>query len=186
MYDPFWEAAQDLDIPLSLHTGTNRPSPVKSVTTSGVSQSGANRVNAEYWVRMSLSHMVLSGVFERYPDLKVIEVEHDLAWIPFFFSRLDVTYIERHTQTPYRYKGDILPSDFMRRNVFHSFQEDGLGIRDRDIIGVENLLWGSDYPHAESTFPKSQEILDNILEGVPEEEKALIVGGNAARLYKLT
>ena len=185
MYDPFWEAAQDMDIPLSLHTGTNRPSLVKTETTSGVSQSGANRVNAEYWVRMSLSHMVLSGVFEKYPNLKVVEVEHDLAWIPFFFNRLDVTYIERHTQAPYRYKGDILPSDFMRGNVYHSFQEDGLGIRDRDIIGVENLLWGSDYPHAESTFPKSQEILDNILEGVPEEEKALIVGGNAARLYKL-
>ena len=83
------------------------------------------------------------------------------------------------------YKGEALPSDFMRSNVYHSFQEDGLGIRDRDIIGVENLLWGSDYPHAESTFPESQRILDEILVGVPEDEKALIVGGNAARLYNL-
>ena len=55
----------------------------------------------------------------------------------------------------------------------------------RDIIGVDRLLWGSDYPHAESTFPKSREILDSILVDVPDEEKALIVGGNAARLYKI-
>jgi len=71
-------------------------------------------------------------------------------------------------------------------NVFHSFQEDDLGIRDRDIIGVGNLLWGSDYPHPESTFPKSQEILDRILCDVPDEERALIVGGNASKLYKFT
>ena len=67
--------------------------------------------------------------------------------------RMDVTYIERRPQAPYRFKGDALPSDFMRRNVYHSFQDDGLGVRDRDIIGVDKLMWVSDYPHAESTFP---------------------------------
>ena len=76
-----------------------------------------------------------------------------------------------------------MPSDFMRSNVYHSFQEDALGIQLRHLIGVENLMWGSDYPHSESTFPKSLEILDSILEGVPEEEKAMIVGENAARVY---
>ncbi len=185
MYDPFWAEAQELNFPLSLHTSTERPSVAKNATVSGVAQSGANRVNAEYWVRMSLAQMVLCGIFERFPKLNIVEVEHDLAWIPFFYNRLDVTYIERVTQAPYRYKGDVLPSDFMRSNVYHSFQEDGLGVRDRDIIGVNNLLWGSDYPHAESTFPESQRILDEIMEGVPEDEKALIVGGNAARLYNL-
>jgi predicted TIM-barrel fold metal-dependent hydrolase len=64
-----------------------------------------------------------------------------------------------------------------------SFQEDDIGIRLRDIIGVDGLMWGSDYPHSESTFPKSREILDRILDGVPADEKAKIVGANAARLY---
>ena len=59
-----------------------------------------------------------------------------------------------------------------------------MGIRDRAIIGVENLMWGSDYPHQESTWPKSREILDQILVDVPEDEKVLIAGENVARLYQ--
>ena len=185
-YEPFWAAAEELDIPLSLHTATNRTTPPAAVVEdAAISQSGAARVNSEYWVRMSLCHMVYSGIFERYPNLQVVNVENDLAWLPYFLNRLDITYIERPTQTTFRFKNDALPSDFMSRNIYHSFQEDALGVRDRDIIGVDRLLWGSDYPHAESTFPKSQEILDSILEGVPEDEKALIVGGNTAKLYKI-
>jgi predicted TIM-barrel fold metal-dependent hydrolase len=76
-----------------------------------------------------------------------------------------------------------LPSDFFHSNVYLSFQEDDIGIRLRDVIGVDQLMWGSDYPHAESTFPKSREILDRILEGVPQDEKAQIVGTTTARLY---
>jgi len=64
-----------------------------------------------------------------------------------------------------------------------SFQEDAIGIRLRDAIGVDNMMWGSDYPHSESTFPQSRKILAEILAGVPDEEQAKIVGGNAARVY---
>jgi hypothetical protein len=82
-----------------------------------------------------------------------------------------------------RFRDGMLPSDFFRRNVFISFQEDDLGIQLRSHIGVENLLWGSDYPHAESTFPRSRQIVDRILQGIPETEQAMIAGANAARLY---
>ncbi len=98
-------------------------------------------------------------------------------------KRMDTTYVERHSQAAYRYSSDALPSDFMRRNVYHGFQEDELGIRLRDIISVDRIMWGSDYPHAESTFPESQRILNEIMEGVPEEERAMLVGGNCAELY---
>ncbi|MBM3924640.1 MAG: amidohydrolase [SAR202 cluster bacterium] len=186
MYEPFWNAVEEVDLPLSLHVSTNRPDTQAPKRENLAAQSGGNRVNAEYWLRQSLCHLIYSGVFERHPGVKVVNVEHDLAWIPFFIQRMDVTYIERPTQTPYRFKSAALPSDFMRRNVFHSFQEDGLGVRDRGLIGPDNLLWGSDYPHAESTFPKSQQILESILEGVPEEDRLKIIGGNTKRLYKIT
>src|SRR5215469_1789810 len=64
-----------------------------------------------------------------------------------------------------------------------SFQEDAIGIRLRDVIGVDNMMWGSDNPHSESTFPQSRKILAEILEGVPEDEQAKIAGGNTARVY---
>jgi hypothetical protein len=90
----------------------------------------------------------------------------------------------------------MLPSDFFRRNVVLSFQEDAIGIRLRDVIGPDNMIWdnmmwGSDYPHSESTFPQSRKILAEILEGVPDDEQAKpaldpdpgIAGGNTARVY---
>ena len=93
----------------------------------------------------------------------------------------------------------MLPSDFFRRNpgsgsgagFVLSFQEDAIGIRLRDVIGVDNMMWGSDYPHSESTFPQSRKILAEILKGVPEDEQAKpapdpdpgIAGGNTARVY---
>jgi predicted TIM-barrel fold metal-dependent hydrolase len=77
----------------------------------------------------------------------------------------------------------VLPSDFFRRNVVLSFQEDAIGIRLRDVIGIDNMMWGSDYPHSESTFPQSRKILAEILAGVPEDEQAKIVSGNTARVY---
>jgi predicted TIM-barrel fold metal-dependent hydrolase len=88
----------------------------------------------------------------------------------------------------------MLPSDFFRRNVVLSFQEDAIGIRLCDVIGPDNMMWdnmmwdnmmwGSDDPHSESTFPQSQKILAEIPEGVPDDEQAEIVGLNTARVYK--
>ena len=75
------------------------------------------------------------------------------------------------------------PSDFFRRNVVLSFQEDAIGIRLRDVIGVDNMMWGSDYPHSESTFPRSRQILSEILAGVPEADQAKIAAVNTARVY---
>ncbi|MCH6583187.1 MAG: hypothetical protein IH808_09240 [Proteobacteria bacterium] len=86
-------------------------------------------------------------------------------------SRMDNFYMQRAAGVHgKRFQGDTLPSDFFRSNIFIGFQEDELGIQLRHHIGVDNLLWGSDYPHAESTFPKSREILERILAGIPEEE----------------
>ena len=184
-YEPLWSAAQDLSIPLSLHVGTNRPGPgqefakVESFRPSFM-------CNSVHWVRMSLGDMIFSGVFERYPNLQVGSVEHELSWVPHFLERLDYTYTQRvQLDSWHRYKEDMLPSDYFHRNVFVGFQEDELGIRLRDVIGVNNLQWGSDYPHQESTFPRTQAILKDILADCSEEDKAKIVCENAARVYHL-
>ncbi len=130
--------------------------------------------------------MIFSGVFERHPKLQIGSIEMGLSWGPHFLDRIDYTYNQRQVEfTPYRFKEDMLPSDYFHRNVFLGFQEDAVGIRLRDIIGVDSLMWGGDYPHPESTFPRSRQIIDEILMECTEEEKAKITGENAARVYNL-
>ena len=187
-YDPIWAAAQDLDFPLGLHAATNAAGAPEVIMEIGrsVVTIHARVCNMDHYVRMSLSEMIYSGVFQRFPRLQIGSVEFELSWIPHFLDRLDFNYTQRGIQGRIeRFKNDMIPSDFFHRNVFVGFQEDALGIKMRDIIGVDNLQWGSDYPHTESTFPKSREILEEILVECTDEEKAKIAGGNAARIYKI-
>jgi len=181
-YEAFWAAAQALDMPLSLHTATRRQG-TNSGAASRTVRDASRRATKAFLPATSLCDMIFSGVCERYQSLKVAIVEFELAWAPHLLNTMDYTYRERHEEAAYRFKDGLLPRDFFHRNVVLSFQEDAVGIRLRDIIGVDNLMWGSDYPHSESTFPRSREILAQILAGVPDDERVKIVGQNAARLY---
>jgi predicted TIM-barrel fold metal-dependent hydrolase len=181
-YEPFWAAAQALDMPLSLHTATRRQGKIRGAGERTL-RDASSRATKVFYPATSMCDMIFAGVFERYPNLKLAIVEFELAWVPHLLSSMDYTYRERHEEAFYRFKDGCRPSDFFHRNVFLSFQEDAIGIRLRDIIGVDNMMWGSDYPHSESTFPQSRQILAQILAGVPEDDCAKIVGGNTARLY---
>jgi predicted TIM-barrel fold metal-dependent hydrolase len=181
-YEPFWAAAQALDMPLSLHTATRRQGKIRGAGERTL-RDASSRATKVFYPATSMCDMIFSGVFERYPNLKLVIVEFELAWVPHLLSTMDYTYRERHEEALYRFKDSMRPSDFFHRNVLLSFQEDDIGIRLRDVIGVDNIMWGSDYPHSESTFPQSRKILAQLLAGVPEDEQAKIVGGNTARLY---
>ena len=182
-YERLWATAQDLHMPLSLHTGTARWTPGADLVPFD-QVDALVFANLEGEVRESIGAIILSGVFERYPTLKVGAIEFEVLWAPYFIGRIDYAYKEKAMGFKgKRFKDDALPSDFFHSNIFISFQEDDLGIQLRHQVGVENLMWGSDYPHAESTFPRSREIVERILQGVPEQEKAQIAGGNTARLY---
>ena len=146
----------------------------------------AQKCTIGHWMQMSIAQMIFSGVFERYPKLQVGAVEAELSWVPYFIDRLDFHYTQQAKGDRwYIFKEAMLPSQYFHRNMFLGFQEDALGIRLRDVIGVDKLQWGSDYPHHESTWPKSQQILEEILADCTEEEKAKIAGGNASRIYRL-
>jgi predicted TIM-barrel fold metal-dependent hydrolase len=181
-YEPFWAAAEALGMPLSLHTATRRQGKIRGAGAKTL-RDASSRATKAFYPALSLCDLIFAGVFERHPRLTLAIVEFELAWAPHVLSAMDYTYRERHEEALYRFKDGMRPSDFFRRNVVLSFQEDALGIRLRDAIGVDNLMWGSDYPHSESTFPRSREILAEILAGVPEDEQAKIVGGNTARVY---
>jgi predicted TIM-barrel fold metal-dependent hydrolase len=186
--EPFWQAAEELTMPLSLHVATDRGDPragdagfvldVKNVPPSAF-------VNKDFQVRQAFADLILSGVLERHPHLRVGTVEHELAWIPFFLEQMDYTYTDRPRRGDWHRfaDADTRPSHFFARQCFASFQEDRVGLRLRDEIGVGSLMWGSDYPHTESTFPRSRQILADILDGVSAADVARIVSSNAAALY---
>ena len=181
-YEPFWAAAESLGMPLSLHTATRREGKIRGAGAQTL-RDATSRSTKAFYPAMSMCDMIFSGVFERHPRLTLAIVEFELSWAPNVLAAMDYTYRERQEEAFCRFKGDMRPSDFFHTNVVLSFQEDAIGIRLRDVIGVDNMMWGSDYPHSESTFPQSRKILAEILSGVPADEQAKIVGGNAARVY---
>jgi predicted TIM-barrel fold metal-dependent hydrolase len=181
-YEPFWATAEALGMPLSLHTATRRQGKIRGAGDKTL-RDASSRSTKAFYPALSMCDLIFSGVFERYPRLTLAIVEFELSWAPHILTSMDYTYRERHGEAIYRFKDGMRPSDFFHRNVVLSFQEDAIGIRLRDAIGVDNMMWGSDYPHSESTFPRSRQILDEILAGVPADERAKIVGGNTARVY---
>jgi predicted TIM-barrel fold metal-dependent hydrolase len=182
-YERFWAAAESLDMPLNLHVATNRtPGEWKALF------SFSHHISApDYWVRTALADIILSGVFERHPGLRVGSVENEAGWAAFFLRRMDHLFKESLDFEDVRpnFKNDALPSDFFHRNVFVSFAEDEVAIANRDVIGVENLMWGNDYPHGESTFPRSREIVGRQLAGLGDEERLALTASNVAALYKI-
>jgi predicted TIM-barrel fold metal-dependent hydrolase len=181
-YENFWAAAASLEMPLSLHTATRRQGRIRGAGDRTL-RDASSRATKAFYPALSLCDMIFSGVFERHPRLVLAIVEFELAWAPHLLSTMDYTYRERHGEAIYRFKSGMRPSDFFRRSVVLSFQEDAIGIRLRDLIGVDNMMWGSDYPHSESTFPQSRRILSEILAGVPEDEQQKIAAINTARVY---
>jgi len=186
MYEDFWAAAVDLDLPVSMHVATGRSLLSASTTQTSV-QKGVTEAAfylQDHFVRKSIGEMIFSGVFMRHPDLKIGSIEHEVCWAPFFLFQADYLYTDRPVRGDWlRFPEGTLPSDYFKQNVFMSFQEDAVGIRVRDVCGIEGLMWGSDYPHTESTFPRSREITGEILAEVPQHEQEMILRDNAAKLY---
>ncbi len=183
VYDPLWSAIEEAGTPISQHVGAHSylfeimqrdPTPAK-----GVFQSLPPVFMAEV-----IANWIVPGVLDRHPRLKIVLVEAGLGWIPYYIGRLD-KMVERHGWGELGMNLPELPSHYWHNNMFASFEEDEFGIRVRHDLGVENLLWATDYPHPDSTWPHSQEVIHQHFDDVPVEEMRLIVGGNAARIYNL-
>jgi predicted TIM-barrel fold metal-dependent hydrolase len=178
-YDRFWAVAEELGMPVSLHIITNQ----KPITFNVISDT-----LAMVDVMQALTNMVFGGVFDRFPKLKVVSAENDGGWVGYFMERMDRVFTEprRNKRRNYPINGKgMLPSEYMRRNVALTFIRDRTAVEARHWIGVENLMWSSDYPHNDSTWPNSQATLDYVFAGVPDTDRSLIAAGNAERLYGL-
>jgi predicted TIM-barrel fold metal-dependent hydrolase len=190
LYDPFWAAAQELSMPLSLHVITG------AAGTSGrlahperreVRLKGASRLTRYMKLPLdaqaSFTDMILGGVLMRFPRLKLVSAENDSGWIAHYMYRLDHAFEKfgDFLETGL----DLKPSDYIRRQLWATFQDDPIGPLTWQYFGEDKFMWASDYPHTDSTFPHSREVIERDFANIPEAVKRKIVCDNAAGLYRM-
>ncbi len=176
-WEVLWEKAAGLGVSLSFHVGSGRhQAPVRgpggAVTNYVVTLTGAIE---------TATLLCATGILERHPELRVMMVECGSGWLAWALDAMDEAY--REHQMFVRPKLAELPSFYFRRQGGVTFQHDAVGIANRVKTGDRCLLWGSDYPHPEGTYPKSREILDEQFEGVPQESIDAITWRNTVELY---
>jgi predicted TIM-barrel fold metal-dependent hydrolase len=178
-YDRFWAAAQEMRMPLAMHIFTTA-NPNHGLPNWGPI---TNYALAQAGVAAVISDMICGGVCARFPELRFIPTEFETGWVGHFLQRLDwALHREPSSAAPEVTEN---PSFYFRQNFLMTFEDDRIGVMTREDIGVRNLMWGSDFPHHDSVFPRSQEVLDEIFEGVPDEDRWRITVANACELYDL-
>jgi predicted TIM-barrel fold metal-dependent hydrolase len=126
---------------------------------------------------------IMGGVFERFPKLKVVFVEPGLGWVSWWLYIVD----DLKQRQGYDYPAiKELPSHYFHKNVFLTFIDEPNAYRQaQEMLGVDNIMWSSDYPHPVSSWPRSVSTVNKMFEGVPAADREKIVSGNAARVWKL-
>jgi len=178
-YDRFWAEAEELGTPLVMHFLTSAQ-PGHGLPQMGY---GMGYGLAAFAIQRVIGEIIGSGVCARFPRLKFVPTEWETGWAAHFLKRMDwSTYVNSRSLAP-----EVREpfSFYFHQNFTLTFEDDLVGIQTRHAIGVENMMWGSDFPHHDSTFPRSQQVLDDIFDGVPDEERYLITAGNCCRLYSL-
>jgi uncharacterized protein len=178
-YDRFWAAAEEAQLPLAMHIFA-QGSPNHGVPNVP----GANSPLAYIGMEVTLMHLIVGGVCERFPNLQFVPTEFETGWIGNFLRRTDHTWT-RHGGKIAGYTLPHKPSYYWYRQFTATFEDDPIGIRTRDFIGVKNLMWGSDYPHGDSIFPESQPILDSLFSPEEEADRFAVTVENVVNLYKL-
>ncbi len=182
-FDPFWEAAVALGIPLSFHiltSGNDHPMAAQFRGPKINSFLGIIRGNQDI-----IGTLIFGGVFERHPDLKVVCVEADAGWAPHWMYRADHAY-NRHRNWLTGAELSKAPSQYFRENVYLTFQDDWVAFKLLDLMNTDRVMWANDHPHSDATWPWSQEMLTEQTTHMTEHQKDRVLRDNCAELYGLT
>ncbi|RYE57276.1 MAG: amidohydrolase, partial [Rhizobiaceae bacterium] len=188
VFDPLWEAAEALDLPISFHTLAS--SRNKAAAPNLLSHPKGDSYSVDIGLGMPRANQdvmlsfVLGGVFERFPGLKLVCVEAGAGWIPDFAARMDHFY-KRHRALYKVRELAKLPSEYFFEHVHVTFQDDAVALALTDHLNPRRLLWANDYPHSDASWPWSRNILAEQMKRLTEEEKKWILHDNVKALYKL-
>ena len=181
-WDPLWEAVGESGLPIAFHTvGLSPRAPTRETTASetvvmtGVALTVFQLSGAEF-----VSSIILSGACERYPNMKFVLGECGIGWLPYVLFRMD-DEAERWKIGEHGLK--MKPSEYWHRQGYSTFQIEYLTNEMVDMVGADNIIWGSDYPHPDCVWPDSRSVIDENLGHLDEEKLKKIVCDNTARLY---
>ena len=193
-YDPLWAVCQELDVVIHFHSG---PAPAEEYFGELPRRPGHQDLlggmgiyvcEAVWTVVRPLTFLIWGGVFERYPKLKVVVTEATTTWAANYLEHLDDRYHDWHVTAKlgdYRSHLSMAPSEYFRRNIrlgtFFGRKE----AERRAEIGHQCMMWGSDYPHPEGTWPQTQDMMVETFRGLPLDEIATMLGESAADFYGL-
>ncbi|MDO8433711.1 MAG: amidohydrolase family protein [Candidatus Binatus sp.] len=177
-YEPLWAALQDLGLPVAIHTGTGVDLG-KSMAELGP---GMFVLENKIIVMMrAVGELIWSGIPQRYPKLRFVLVEGGIGWIASLLRFMDHWWEDHHRwMEP---KLDEPPSAYFHRQFWATFEDDRPGLLTRELLNVDHLMWGADYPHTEGTFPNSRAQVAKDFKGIPVAEVLKMVSVNGAKLY---
>ena len=182
-YDPLWAAIADSGMVLALHAFTEDQDtyPEDWGTEEGVGGGLIHMAMSMIRGQNPVALLIASGALERHPGLRFVIVECGAGWLAWLLYVMDEQAAKKHMWI--RPKLDLLPSEYFRRQGHLTFSDDPVALHNIRFTGADCLLWGSDYPHDEGTFPHSRAVIARTFEGVSGEDTRKIVHDNAARLY---
>ncbi len=177
-FDPFWKAACDLDMPICFHLGARAPRFFAQENI--LPDMPLNRIAMLEMAGV----MLFGGVFDRFPSLRIGLIESGIGWMSWAVHFHNRSWeMQRHWIGP---KNVHRPSDYWEKNIYCSFVSDPVGVELRNHLGCKNIMWSSDYPHGETTFPHSQQVIADELAGVPAAERHWILAGCADKFYGIS
>ena len=182
-YDPIFHAAEETGIVLCVHTSATQGE--QRTNFEGPSGEDPRTSSLGFASRQApaqrfMGHLIFSGVFDRHPNLKVTCAEFDVGWVAHIYQLADYTYAGSE-----RRENQLLPTEYLKRNIFFTFQDDRAGVLTSQVYGEDNFMWASDFPHAITTWPYSQKTVDANFEGIDPAVKRKICRENAIKLYGL-
>ena len=182
-YERLWAAAQDLEMPINMHILTGHPYPFPRNFGPRIAHMsfrvGVN--NKLLHVTNCITDLITTGVLERYPRLKFVLVENEVSWLPFVLSQYD-KYASRGTfASPMK----MLPGEYFARQFYATFFNDAPAGWAFDHWGTHNCMWSNDYPHPNSTWPNSRDVIKRDLGHLPSATRKKLLSENVCELYKL-
>jgi len=186
LFDPYWRplwaALNETRLPVHLHTiGQEMPDWSHLPHVNQRQGFAVHLTGFQMAMAKPLAEAIFGAVFEEFTDLTLVLGESGIGWIPYVLDRMDLEWEDQFKDIGLSMK----PSDYWKRNCRATYQSDPVGIHCLQMLGEDNIMWGSDFPHPDGVWPDSQAFIDRELSGLAPEVRTKIVHSNAARLYGL-